>query len=510
MSTEPIKTLIYGSCVSRDIARITEPRFEVTRYIARQSWVSAFTGPLADPGPTELTSAFQQRSLVGDFTSNAFDLIAEAAPQSDLVLLDIDCELRGVFPLDGGYVSNTPELARSGALQSRDPGPLLKFGAAEHLELFVRAAEQLRNLLAEAGAMDRTVVVRFPFTDESTTGDSVPLLAGRSGAEWNAAYLPYYQLIEDMGFSVSSLPTELGVSTPDHQWGIQQEHYVDDAYRWWADEVAPFSRPPALRIQSRQRGEEAEEPAPQGSAPVRAVVYGSVLARDVLRVAPEPFDEVDYITRQSWVSAFTSPIPAPDLSHMASAAQARNVRGDFESNARERLAGETDVILLDIATELSGVATYQGGYVTLTPDHRRAFGRIVPGARAIPFGTDEHFELFKAAGMQLMEDLLVDLDIHDRTFVLKAPFTDRTTTGEPLRGVQEPAETINEEFLRYYQFLGAAGFQILTLPDDLAVADPDHQWGPGQDHYSDPAYRWWADQIIKRYCGPTTRGEGTP
>lgn len=220
MSMEPIKTLIYGSCVSRDIVRVTEPRFSVTRYIARQSWVSAFTAPLADPGPTALTSPFQQRLLVGDFTSNAPQLLADAAPQSDLVLLDIDCELRGVFPLDGGYVSYTPELARSQVLQSRDPGPLLAFGTSQHLELFTDAAKQLRDTLARAGAMDRTVVVQFPFTDTSTTGDTVPLLAGRSGEEWNAAYVPYYEVIDELGFRVSSLPAELGIATPDHQWGI--------------------------------------------------------------------------------------------------------------------------------------------------------------------------------------------------------------------------------------------------------------------------------------------------
>lgn len=248
MSADPIQTLIYGSCVSRDIVRIAEPRFAVTRYVARQSWVSASTAPLPDPGPTDLTSPFQQRSLTGDFTSNAFEVISEAAPESDLILLDIDCELRGVFPLDSGYVSYTPELSRSGALESRNPGPLLRFGTEEHLELFTIAARKLRNVLATAGALDRTVVVRFPFTDESTTGEDVPLLAGKSGAEWNAAYVPYYELIEGMGFKTSTLPEPLGISTPDHLWGIQQEHYIDDAYRWWADDVATHAHTAPLIV----------------------------------------------------------------------------------------------------------------------------------------------------------------------------------------------------------------------------------------------------------------------
>lgn len=237
--------------------------------------------------------------------------------------------------------------------------------------------------------------------------------------------------------------------------------------------------------------------APDRDAPIRAIVYGSCVARDVIRVVPEPFEVTGYIARQSFVSAFTDPVEPPELPNVASPFQARNVRGDFWSDAGARIAdlgGDADVVLIDIASDRHGVAAYGDGYVSLTPDHRRAFRGIVPGGTAVPFGSSEHLSLFTQAARQ-GRALLKELSLFEKTLVIGAPFTDRTVTGEPMTGAAETAEAINEKYRPYYEALSAAGFSIAMLPDELAVADLQHAWGPGQDHYADPAYRWWAEQV---------------
>ena len=240
---------------------------------------------------------------------------------------------------------------------------------------------------------------------------------------------------------------------------------------------------------------------------IRALVYGSCVARDVIRVVPGPFDLAGYIARQSWVSAFTEPLQAPKISNAASTFQARNVRGDFESNAGDRIAAlgkDVDVILIDIASDRHGVAAYAGGYVSLTPDHSRVFGGMVRGGTRVPFGGSEHLRLFVEA-IRRGKDHLMDLGLFDRTLVLGAPFTPRTTNGEPIVGAAETAADINAKYGDYYGALSAAGFSIAMLPDELAVADSQHTWGLAQDHYADPAYHWWADQIMTFVSGTTSR-----
>lgn len=228
------------------------------------------------------------------------------------------------------------------------------------------------------------------------------------------------------------------------------------------------------------------------------------MARDVIRVVPEPFELTGYVARQSWISAFTSPVTAPELTRIASGFQARNVQGDFGSNAGEILgshADNTDVFLIDIASDRHGVVAYEGGYVSLTPDHRRAFGGIVPGGKLVPFGSEQHRQLFTEA-TQRGAEMMDAKGLFDKALVLRVPFTDRTTTGEPMTVAKDSAETINARYEPYYQALSDVGFQIIDLPANLAVADPEHAWGLGQDHYAGPAYQWWADQI-----GVFVRGE---
>ena len=40
-----LNSLIYGSCVSRDLARIDAGNFLTGYYVARQSWISAWSTP---------------------------------------------------------------------------------------------------------------------------------------------------------------------------------------------------------------------------------------------------------------------------------------------------------------------------------------------------------------------------------------------------------------------------------------------------------------------------------
>lgn len=240
---------------------------------------------------------------------------------------------------------------------------------------------------------------------------------------------------------------------------------------------------------------------------IRTLVYGSCVGRDIPRVVTGKFELTGYIARQTWISAFTNPVEAPDLPRPGSNFQARSVKGDFESNARSafrRLAADTDVLVIDIASDRHGAAAYQGGYVSLTPDHRRTFGGIVPGGQRIPFGSAKHRRLFATAVRRGVASL-DKIGLLDRTVVLEAPFTDRTITGEPMPGPRESADRINEAYVPYYDALRAAGLPTLRLPDELAVADLGHEWGPGQDHYAERAYHWWADRLTEWVTASTAR-----
>src|SRR5699024_10694274 len=98
-------------------------------------------------------------------------------------------------------------------------------------------------------------------------------------------------------------------------------------------------------------------------------------------------------------------------SEIGSDFQRRMMTGDFAGDLDERLAEaapETDVLLWDLADERHGVHLFDdGSIVTRSIDIVRQpeVLSVVDGARHIPFGTDEHFELWAPRAVKLRERL---------------------------------------------------------------------------------------------------------
>lgn len=223
------------------------------------------------------------------------------------------------------------------------------------------------------------------------------------------------------------------------------------------------------------------------------------MARDIVRLVPEPFALVRYIARQSWVSAYSPSLPVPDLEHVQSAFQRRAIAGDFGSTAPRllrRMSTDVDRVLVDIASERHGVMRVGRGFVSLTPDHHRAFnGPYEPGGEVIAFGSEEHVDLFTAAVGRAAAALRSEGTL-DRVVVLRFPFADRLETGEPVVRDRMAPPTLNALVQPYYTAFAEHGFSTLRLPDELAVSSADHLWGPAVDHFAEAAPLWWAGRLV--------------
>lgn len=240
MTTTPL--LIYGSCVSRDIVRILDDTYTSGGYIARQTFISAFSRPSRRPEDWGITSKFQIKNLNGDFASNAARRIRTGAAKSDVMLIDLASEKHGIFEVgENRYVSATPTLRATPYYKKSFEGRRIPFGASEHLDLFGGAAEQLKDLLVDSGVFPYTAVLNAPFTDKVIDGPD--LTGSPSAAEWNEKFSAYYDLLRELGFELfPELPTELAQSTETHSWGKSQDHYVDAAYQWWGDRIEEFKK----------------------------------------------------------------------------------------------------------------------------------------------------------------------------------------------------------------------------------------------------------------------------
>lgn len=215
-------------------------RFGSDYYLARQSWISAFSKPVAPPR-YELASKFQARMVDFDFRSMGKRLIGgDRALASDVILLDLVDERLGVIPLNGTYITWSGEMRRAGLVSSGDLRKWIKFGTDKHFALWSNAAEKMCAALEPV--MDRVFVLGAKFAAKSIEGDTIDGPSGRSIAEWNAMYDRYFGKLEDLGFTVLHQNPEVCVSTTEHLWGIAPYHYVDRAYFEFGDAILAHRR----------------------------------------------------------------------------------------------------------------------------------------------------------------------------------------------------------------------------------------------------------------------------
>lgn len=231
---------IWGSCVTRDVLRVTG-KFELSGYAGRQTLISGMNPGLKDPGPTGLKYNFQDRSLRGDIRSNGRRRIREKASTTDAFIIDLATERRGVYPVRNGYLSRTAELAKSGILPKYKPGKPIEFGTNQHRHLFQSAVETLRADLTEVGLESRVCVINHPFAAETDAGYKLRPSLGRLAPEWNELFPQYHTILADAGFKIlDPPPSELIVASEEHAWGRTVDHYIDENYYFWANQIEEF------------------------------------------------------------------------------------------------------------------------------------------------------------------------------------------------------------------------------------------------------------------------------
>lgn len=229
----------------------------------------------------------------------------------------------------------------------------------------------------------------------------------------------------------------------------------------------------------------------------RVFVFGSCVARDTIDFADkESVDLRGYVARQSLISAGDdASAHLPESLGIKSKFQERMIRADFAGNLLDRLdtlAAEVDVLVWDLTDERHGVQRFaDGAIVTRSIDTIRAqsVSDLLESTEHIPFGSDEHFALWKQH-VDEFDERLRALGLFERTIVLDVPWALRTTEGKTTpwsMGVR--AGDANKNYQRYYDYLRQTGHHMVELQTEVVLADPNHKWGLAPFHYTPDVYR---------------------
>lgn len=230
------RTFIYGSCVSRDTFEFLRPHgYDLVRYVARQSLVSAFSPGLEAatlPG-LDVTSPFQRRMLAGDWGSSLVPQLRAHREEVDLLLWDLCDERLGVWRLPEGEVVTRSVDAISSGLEASlaDRAEVVSFGSPGHLAAFTDASRQFRDVLADTGLLERTLLLAPPWATHTDDGSPTPTSFGLSAQVANGIFDAYHRVVQNiLDVPVVTLGQDRVVAAAGHQWGPAPFHYADSVY----------------------------------------------------------------------------------------------------------------------------------------------------------------------------------------------------------------------------------------------------------------------------------------
>lgn len=246
-----VRVVIVGSCVSRDTFEFLDPRrFELVKYVARQSLISSYSRPLtiADAELAPLTSAFQRRTVRADHSSSLVGDLMSVGKGIDLVLWDLTDERFGVWDLgEGRFITRSVELIASGLDEEIARRALLvPFGSRRHLSLWGGAVPRFASTLRQMSLPRPPVLLAPPWATTDDRGREVKSALVPEPAAARRILRRYLRRAGDV--PTISVGSSTAVASSAHRWGVAPYHYTDDVYlemarriTTWVEATAPGS-----------------------------------------------------------------------------------------------------------------------------------------------------------------------------------------------------------------------------------------------------------------------------
>lgn len=245
----PVRTFIYGSCVSRDTFEFLRPLgYELIDYMARQSLLSVFARLRSERPQFDASSRFQRRMIERDLGSALLPTLRQRAHEIDLLVWDLCDERLGAYVLPHGVATRSIDTISTGLDEVfAAQGELLEFGSDGHLALWTRRLRDLRAFLSEHGLLSRLLLLAPAWAETSSAGGPSPSSFGREPTEANRQFAAYHMAaVEVLGCPVVTRAASVLRSDRDHQWGEAPFHYVRADYEALSAELDAVVRPRPL------------------------------------------------------------------------------------------------------------------------------------------------------------------------------------------------------------------------------------------------------------------------
>lgn len=225
----------------------------------------------------------------------------------------------------------------------------------------------------------------------------------------------------------------------------------------------------------------------------KVFIWGGCTSRDAVEYYPEFGLELQhYVARQSLISAF-NPANANEFEIPSSFGrfQRRMLSGDITSSLKGHVrdnAPYIDLFVWDLMIERVGVTKVRSGGIITRHGVPRKDGLPRLGG-SYDFGTADHLRVWEG-NLNRFVRLLEQTELLDKTVINATPWATHDKHGNEFT-IDTPlsAKWWNHHVEDYLALAQSRGIKVARLNPDMAIADPDHKWGPAYYHYIPETYK---------------------
>ncbi len=229
-----IKTIIFGSCVTRDAFEyITNEELVLVEYFARSSLASAYSAmAFKDINLETITSNFQKRIVAADLNKTFSHFLDEN--EFDLLIYDpIDERFNLLRSKSGELCTLSNELLQTEIKMQKKNGEIIFSGTKQFYLLWEKGWNALIAQLDTLGKRDCLRINKVFWAIHSENGQDYLPSYSLDGIKKENSFLEtlYQRMAEDLHPNQFFIPKDTIIGSDTHQWGRSPFHFVESYYQ---------------------------------------------------------------------------------------------------------------------------------------------------------------------------------------------------------------------------------------------------------------------------------------
>ncbi|MBY6802848.1 hypothetical protein FDC58_18175 [Clostridium botulinum] len=217
-----MRYFILGSCITRDVFRVSQKDSEVVDYYARTKLKSLISNPI-DINDINLKSNFQKRIVKRDLEKTFFNDIKNE--KFDYLIIDLIDERFNIVKVQDSFVTKSNEFVNAGLYNMATP-------ISYALDEWESDCKEFSKRLIDVISPNKIFIHEVYWANQYIEDGKIKKYDNQKNIELNNSTLKeYYKTLKKYLPDVKIISCSDVIGDAHHLWGLSPVHYTDEYYK---------------------------------------------------------------------------------------------------------------------------------------------------------------------------------------------------------------------------------------------------------------------------------------